>query len=100
MAKSESYFRQALRYNANYAEALLQMALLMYSNENAMQARAFVQRFLMANAATAEVLFLGVQIENALGDDAARTQLANRLLRDFPTSAEARQLLESGYDVG
>lgn len=99
LARSESYFRQALQYNANYGEALLQMAVLMYGNDNAMQARAFVQRFLMANPATAEVLYLGVQIENSLGDNVARTELANRLLRDFPTSAQARQILESGYDV-
>lgn len=97
--KAEGYFRQALRFNANYGEALLQMASLMYSNDNPMQARAFVQRFLMSNAPTAEVLYMGVQIETALGDDNARSELANRLLRDFPTSAEARQVLESGYDV-
>jgi type IV pilus assembly protein PilF len=99
LARSESYFREALRYNANYGEALLQMALLMYRNDNSMLARAFVQRFLMSNPATAEVLYLGVQIESALGDDDARSDLAGRLLRDFPTSAEARQIMESGYDV-
>ena len=98
-AKAENYFRQALRYNANYGEALLQMAALMYSNDNAMHARAFVQRYLMSNPATAEVLYLGVQIENVLGDDRARSDLANQLLRDFPTSPQARQILENGYDV-
>ena len=75
------------------------MASLMYGSDNAMQARAFVQRFLMSNPANAEALFLGVQIENVLGDEAAREQLANRLLREFPTSVQARQILENGYDV-
>jgi len=97
--RAEGYFREALAANANYGEALLQMASLMYGSDNAMQARAFVQRFLMSNPANAEVLYLGVQIENALGDEAAREQLANRLLREFPTSVQARQILENGYDV-
>jgi Tfp pilus assembly protein PilF len=42
------------------------------------------------------VLYLGVRIEEQLGDDRARTDFSNQILREFPESAEARRILESG----
>ena len=51
------------------------------------------------NPPSAGVLYLAVQVETQLGDERAATDYMNQLLRDFPTSAEARQVLESGYDV-
>jgi len=44
---------------------------------------------------SAEVLYLGMQIEANLGDERARTDYSNRLLREFPQSPEARKVLES-----
>ena len=93
---AESYFRQALDRRANYAEALLQMSLMKHRSGDSLGARAFLQRFLASNAATPGVLYLGVQIEETLGDKRARTEYANQILRDFPESAEARRLLETG----
>ena len=58
-----------------------------------MGARAFLQRYLSRAVPTAAVLFLGVQIEDKLGDDRARREFEDRLIREFPTSAEARTVL-------
>jgi len=96
VAAAESYLRQALARRANYPEALLQMSVLKHQSGDSLTARAFLQRFLAANEPTATVLFLGHQIEDSLGDDRARREFADQILRDFPESAEARQLRESG----
>ncbi len=95
-AIAENYFRQALARKPNYGEALLQLSVLKFSTEDYLGARAFLQRYLSANIPTADVLYLGVRIEDELGDDRAMTDYSNQILRDFPESAEARRILESG----
>jgi len=94
LIQAEAYFRQALGRNANYGDALIQMALLKHNSGNNLIARAFLQRYLSSNLPSAGVLFLGVQIENKLNDVRARTEYVNRLLREFPQSGEARRALE------
>ncbi len=54
-----------------------------------------MQRYLAANEASAAVLYLAIQIENANGNDRAATDYLNDLLRDFPDSEEARQTLQT-----
>lgn len=93
---AESYFRQALNRKSNYGEALIQLSLLKFSTEDYLSARAFLQRYLSSNVASADVLYLGVQIESELGDDRARTEFSDQILREFPQSPEARRVLESG----
>lgn len=93
---AERYFRQALDRRSNFAEALLQMCLLKYQQEDYLGSRAFLQRFMATSKTTAGVLYLGAQIEGKLGDDRARTEYVNQLVREFPTSPEARKVLETG----
>ena len=95
-AGAEGYFRKALARKADYGEALIQMALLKHSTGDHLNARAFLQRYLSTNPPSSGVLYLGVQIEEELGDERARTNFSNQLLRDFPNSPEARRILESG----
>lgn len=95
-AAAEQYFRDALTRKPNYGEALLQLSLLKFSSEDYLGARAFLQRYLSSNIPTAGVLYLGVRIEEELGDDRSRTDYSNRILREFPDSPEARRILESG----
>jgi type IV pilus assembly protein PilF len=93
---AEEYFRAALMRKSNYGEALIQMSLLKFSTEDYLSARAFLQRYLSTNVATSGVLYLGVRIEERLGDDRAKTDYSNQILRDFPQSPEARRILASG----
>ena len=95
LTSAEAYFRFALDHKANYGEALLQLALMKFSQKDYLPARAFLQRYLSANPPSASVLYLGVSIEKALGDDKARTEYSNRILREYPTSPEAKLILES-----
>ena len=55
-----------------------------------------MQRYLAVNQASAAVLYLGMQIETSLGDDRAATDYSNQILREFPESPEADQLMRSG----
>ncbi|MGI9238521.1 MAG: type IV pilus biogenesis/stability protein PilW [Woeseiaceae bacterium] len=95
-AAAEAFFRQALDRRVNFGDALLQLCLLKYQEEDYLGSRAFLQRFIATNKTTAGVLYLGAQIEQKLGDQRARSDYVNQLIRDFPTSPEARKVLESG----
>ncbi len=92
--EAEKYFREALNNKANYGDALLQLCLLKKSTGEYLAARAFLQRYLSGNLPSAEVLYIGMQIEAELGDERAQTDFSNRLLREFPQSPEARKILE------
>lgn len=93
--QAEKYFRAALDNKATYGDALLQMSNIKFRAGEYLLARAFMQRFLASNAPAADVLYLGYQIEDALGDEQERTVYSNRLLREYPQSAEAKKVLES-----
>lgn len=96
LPQAEAYFRQAIERKPDYGEALIQLSVLKLSSGDHLSARAFLQRYLSGNIPTADVLYLGVRIEEQLGDDRAKTDYSNRILREFPESAEARMILESG----
>jgi type IV pilus assembly protein PilF len=93
---AEKLFRAALEERADYGEALLQMCLLKYRDEDYLGARAFLARYMAANPTTAGVLYLAADIEGKLGNDRGRMEFVNQLLRNYPESPEARKVLSSG----
>lgn len=93
--KAEEYFREALTEKPAHGEALIQLSALKFKTKECLQARAFLQRFLTSNKTSPGVLYLGVQIEECLEDDRAATDYMNQLLREFPTSPEARKVLNT-----
>lgn len=95
LAAAEGYFRRALEYKATYGEALINLALMKNQQQDYMSSRAFIQRYLSSNPPSASVLYLAWQNEVELGDDRATAEYANRILREYPQSAEARQVLAS-----
>jgi len=96
VAEAERFFREALERRSTYGEALLQLCLLKYQQQDYMSARAFLQRFMSANKMSAGVLYLAAEIEGKLGNDKGRTDFVNQLLREFPDSPEARKALGNG----
>jgi type IV pilus assembly protein PilF len=92
---AEDFFRKALDRKTDYGEALLQMAVLMHTTGADLNARAFLQRYLSTNPDSAGILYLGVEIEKNLGNDRARKDFEDRVLREYPTSAEARRILDA-----
>ena len=93
---AENYLRGALEAKANYPEALLQLCLLKFQQKDYLGARAFLQRFMAGNIPSAGILYLASRIEDQLGNDRGRVEFEDQLIREFPTSAEARKVLGSG----
>lgn len=93
---AESFFRSALERKPSYGEALLQLCLMKFKNGDYLGARAFLQRFMANSPVTAGVLLLASRIEDKLGNDRGRMEFEDRLIREFPTSDEARKVLGAG----
>jgi len=100
LARSEDYLRAALAADPQNAEALLQMADVSNQRGNNLQARAFLQRHLAVAASSPYALWLGVRIEQSMGDFTASDRFGNQLRTEFPESVETRLLLEQLRDAG
>lgn len=92
---AEQRFRQALRINPKLPPALLQMASISFDLNRYLPARGYLQRYAEVAEQTAASLWLGINIERALGDNDTLGRYEQRLRQDFPDSEEARLLLES-----
>ena len=99
--QAESYFRLALGADPEFTDALLQLADLSFADKIYLQARAFMDRYMASTAAaTSDALWLGLRVEQALGDKAAAGDYSTQLLEKFPDSIEVRWLLEAEKNVG
>jgi type IV pilus assembly protein PilF len=92
LEQAEAYLREALDRAPAYGAALLPMAGVLMSRGDHLRARAFIQRYESQNPANPEALYLGMQIEQALGDKRSVEDYRRRLLSGFPRSAEARSV--------
>jgi type IV pilus assembly protein PilF len=100
--RAEVYLRAALAKNPAFGPALLQMADVTYDGGNYLQSRAFLERYtsVPTSAPSPSVLWLGVRIETALGDERAAGRYAVKLKSDFPESREAGLLLAQERNAG
>jgi type IV pilus assembly protein PilF len=89
---AENYFRQALSIRPTMPEALLQLGDLVFDKGDTEQAVLIVQRFLRANPANPDILWLGVKAQRKLGDEATAAEYVRRLQTEFPDSPQARNL--------
>ena len=94
-AKAEEYFRAALAERPAFPDALRNMMQLSYQNENFLQTRAFVQRYLEAQPASPDVLLVCYNVEQRLNNRPAADRCAERLRSGFPTSPEFAQLQDA-----
>lgn len=91
-AGAEASLRKALQANPQNGEALLQLATVLYLNNDAFRARAFIQRFDALGQPSAVALKLGFDIETRLGNMDAAQNYRRRLQSQFPDSDQARAL--------
>jgi type IV pilus assembly protein PilF len=88
--EAEGHLRKALEADPNFAPALLEMVKLSLDNGNPLSGRAFLQRFESAvPEPTAASLLLGVQIEQAMGNNKDANAYLKKLQRLYPDSKEA-----------
>lgn len=96
LAEAERLFRKALEQRPTYGEALLQLCLLKYKEQDYLSSRAFLQRYMAVNTVTAGVLYLASEIEGKLGNDRGQAEYVDQLLSEFPDSPEAGKISGSG----
>ncbi|TJY61976.1 type IV pilus biogenesis/stability protein PilW [Sinimarinibacterium sp. CAU 1509] len=88
LEKAEQYLRKALQIDPDNREALAQMALVSYSRKDYLRARAFLQRYGVEEAPTAELLDIAVRSERELGDLDASRRYERLLKLKFPEFSE------------
>jgi type IV pilus assembly protein PilF len=93
---AEKYFRQALQLNPRVPQALIKMCEISFKLPNYLSARAYLQRYQQVARHTARSLWLGIQIEQELGDKDTVSSYALQLKNNYPDSQETTQLRESG----
>ena len=87
-------FRQALKLNPDFGDALAPLATQSYLSHDYLQSRAYLQRYEQVAQPTAQTLALGANIERALGHADAARAYELKLIRNFPDSDETAQLLK------
>lgn len=94
LPRAELDLRRALQADPGFASALAEMAFLEYQKENYYGCRAFLERFQKVAQPPAKLLLLGFKNERALGNEDAAQQYSIKLVRSYPDSDEAAQLLK------
>ncbi len=92
LAKGEAYLRQALQVNKRFGPALLRMARISLEADNALSARAYLQRYAEVAPHNAESLWLGIQTERILGDRDQAASYSLLLRSRFPDSEQVQLL--------
>jgi type IV pilus assembly protein PilF len=93
--KAENYYRRALSANKRYAPALFQMAELSFDAHKDLSARAYLERYHSETKESAASLWLGVRVEQRLGDRLKAVEYKRKLLKEFPDAPEIQALNQS-----
>ena len=91
---AEENLRKAINIQPRLPSALLSMAEIGIATNRPLLARAYAQRLHVIARPTAKSLWLQIQAENALGDRKYFLKLSRQLLKQFPDSPEAEELLK------
>jgi type IV pilus assembly protein PilF len=97
-AKAEEFFRAALQRAPRLVPALFSMARITRENGDLLQARAYFQRYLEVGPASPAALWLGIQIENGLGNRDGVSSYGLQLKNNFPDAPETGQFLRGEFD--
>ncbi len=93
-ALAEIHLREALKYKSDMPSALLAMGELAIKTKRYLMARAYMQRFHAVAAPTANSLWYQLLAEKKLGDEKYFLKLSRELLKRFPESPQAKQLMK------
>lgn len=100
MKRAEENLRRSLAARPKFSEALLQMADLQYKQNDFLSARGFLERYQEVGRTSPATLWLGVRIEQGLGNAAAAKNYAERLKLEYPRAAQTKELIESERNPG
>lgn len=87
-AEAEATLLKAYEYDAGHPVVSYNLARLLHQRGDNQRAQFYIRRLNNSEMANSESLYLGIQIERALGDRIVANQLANQLQKRFPDSKE------------
>lgn len=94
-------FETALQIKPKYRDAMVQLGELYFDRGQMPQAQQVVQRYIqVTGGASAEILWLGVRVERALGNRGVAEAYARRLKTEYPTTEQTRALIASERKPG
>jgi len=91
-AAADQYFRRALQLRANDAAAAYNLALLSYRGQRLQDARGLMRIVMQQTSPPPEALYLGMCVEQKLGDAQAEQSYALQLRNRYPDSAETKAI--------
>lgn len=94
--KAVEYFGKALALNPYIPHALINSAEILHDRRDYAAARDYLDRYLNLAGQSPRSLWLGIRIEQALGDKNKVSSYALLLRNKYPESDEAKLLAESG----
>jgi len=95
LAEADGYLRRALKIQADFPDALINMANLNFEKQSYLTARAFIQRYEAVSNHTPSSLMLAFRVETALGDEQSAVEYRRTLEARFPDSEEAGEARRS-----
>jgi type IV pilus assembly protein PilF len=95
---AEEYLQRALKLDADYPPALLQLGQIRYRQGNYEESRRLVSRFNRQVDPTSESLWLALRAERKLGERSAEASFAGQLRQRYPGSREYQLLQRGEFD--
>jgi type IV pilus assembly protein PilF len=93
------WYKKVLALRPNQLQAKFQLSnLLLKSGDLPEAKRLFIEMFRTMKTPQVELLWLGVRIENAIGNKTAKQRYATELMALYPDSVEATKLQIGKYD--
>ena len=97
-ALAEEYLARAVKANPKYTPALLNLADLNLRDKRIELASAYFRRYEKVGKETPRSLWVGYQIYRAEGEYVRAKELSDSLLRNYPNSRQAGELLTTSVD--
>jgi type IV pilus assembly protein PilF len=97
-AEAEQSLVRAYELDAGNPIIGYNLASLLYDRGELQRSQFLIRRLNNSQLSNAETLWLGIKVENKLGDRTAMNQLAGQLKRRFPQSREAGRLDRGAFD--
>jgi type IV pilus assembly protein PilF len=98
LVAADDYFQKSLKLRPSQPQALLQLADIAYKRKSYPEAKSYLVRIQRDTEPSAELLWLSLRVERALGDRNAEASLGFQLRKNFPESREARALAAGLYE--
>ncbi len=95
--KAEEWLRKALALQPDQSQALYQLADIAFKRDELTNARSLLNRHMQVSSPSADALWLGVRIEQRLGNRAALASYGAQLNNRYPGAAQTKAFNEGRF---